>query len=237
MNNPSTHVEGTVAPSDIESAEHLLGDLEVGTGEVIENLGELDASAESAVEGAIAKAEAYEEQPVAATGVAAPAETPAVLAKTRKTRTPKEPKIRATRDINVLPAETFALTVGGLHDETNKTAVLAQRPTQKKIGDKFDNLFLSIAAGKKASVYTMACFGALIEKGTVTQADLVAALKATLSTSGKHKGTGYHEGTARSQAGQIMALFAVTEIATRVKQTLTLNADSALVPKLKALIA
>lgn len=234
MNNPSTHVEGTVAPSDIENVEHLLGDLEIGAdggaSEVIENLGELDASAEDAVKGAIAKAEAYEEQPVAATGVAAPA-------KVRKARTPREPKIRATRDIGALPVETFALVIGNLADERNKTAVLALRPTQKKIGDKFDNLFLSIAAGKKASVYTMACFATLIEKGEVTQSDLVTSLKATLSVSGKHKGTGYHDGTARSQAGQIMALFAVTGIATRVKQTLTLNADSALVPKMKALVA
>jgi hypothetical protein len=55
------------APSDIENLDDLLRNLELGadeTGEVIEHLGELDASGEDAVEGVIAKAEAYEAQDV-----------------------------------------------------------------------------------------------------------------------------------------------------------------------------
>lgn len=54
-------------PFDIENLDNLLGDLELGPDEppeVIEHLGELDAAAEVAVEGAIAKAEAYESQDV-----------------------------------------------------------------------------------------------------------------------------------------------------------------------------
>lgn len=55
------------APSDIENVDNLLGDLELGAGEaleVVEHLDELDAAAEDAIEGAIAKAEAYEAQDV-----------------------------------------------------------------------------------------------------------------------------------------------------------------------------
>lgn len=56
------------APSDIESVEALRGDLDlgadVGSTEAIEHVRELDAVAEAAVEGAIAKAEAYEAQDV-----------------------------------------------------------------------------------------------------------------------------------------------------------------------------
>lgn len=55
-------------PSDIESVEVLLGDLDLGadagSAEAIEHVRELDAVAEAAVEGAIAKAEAYEGQDV-----------------------------------------------------------------------------------------------------------------------------------------------------------------------------
>jgi hypothetical protein len=64
---PEAETPEAEAPSDIESAEHLLGDLELGADEaleVIEHLDELDAAAEDAVEGAIAKAEAYEAQDV-----------------------------------------------------------------------------------------------------------------------------------------------------------------------------
>jgi hypothetical protein len=54
-------------PSDIENLDDLLGDLELGadkTPEVIVDLDELDVAAEVVVEGAIAKAEAYESQDV-----------------------------------------------------------------------------------------------------------------------------------------------------------------------------
>jgi hypothetical protein len=55
------------APSEIESLHKLLGDLELGADEAfeeVEHLGELDAVAKVAVEGAIAKADAYEAQDV-----------------------------------------------------------------------------------------------------------------------------------------------------------------------------
>jgi hypothetical protein len=58
---------GAKAPSDFNNLDKMLSDLELGAGEAlegIEHLGELDAVAEAAVEGAIATAEVYEGQDV-----------------------------------------------------------------------------------------------------------------------------------------------------------------------------
>src|SRR5262249_20806810 len=108
----------------------------------------------------------------------------------------------------------------------------------KKIADKFDNVLTELAAGKAPSVYTMACFRHLHAHGTATQTDLVAALKATKVKNDKiAKGSGtYSDGTARSQAGQIMELFRVLGVANRERQTLTLRSDSLIAEKLAELL-
>ncbi len=59
----------------------------------------------------------------------------------------------------------------------------------------------------------------------MTSADLIACYKAA----------GLGDGTARSQTGQIMALFAAVKIADRIGQTLTLRADSTLATKIRGL--
>jgi hypothetical protein len=228
--------------AEIESVEALLGDLELG-GDVVETGGELNAHDESVVEGTMAVLEAYDDQPVVETAPIAPEvtePTPAVpAAKTaRKARTPKvakPAKAKVERDLSALPLATFGLTVGSLVSEADRDAVIGLRPKQKKIGEKFDNLFQSIAAGKKPSVYTMACFSVLYAKETVTSAELVAALQLATASTGKSKGAAYNIGTARSQAGQMMELFDVVGIATRTKQTIVFNKDSALAAKLLAL--
>lgn len=226
-----------VEGADIAAAEALLGDLEIGTEEVtMEHIGELDAGAEDAVEQVIAKDEAYADQPGSGTGgIEATAAEPAAPAKTKRAKSAKAPKAKIARDLSDLPALTFSVNVGDAADAGTKDAMIALRPTQKKIAEKFDNLFVSIAAGKKPSVYTMACLNALKTAKTVTSTDLVGALKAATVGVGKSKGATYNEGTARSQAGQMMALFAVVGIATRVKQTLTFNPNSAIAAKLSAL--
>jgi hypothetical protein len=65
----------TAVTAEHAKPEPVLGDLEVvarKTGEVIEHLGELDASAEAAVESAVAKAAAYEAQDLLDDPVAQP---------------------------------------------------------------------------------------------------------------------------------------------------------------------
>jgi hypothetical protein len=220
------------AAVEAETVDALLGDLEVGADEAGVVIEELDAATESAVEAEIAKSEAYEEQPVEATSVEAPAPAAEKPAKEKKERAPKAP-----RELSALDASAFQLLDGDVADDDNKAKVIGLRPSQKKIGEKFDNLFQSIAAGKKPSTYTVACFNALAAAKTVSQTDLVAALRAATVSAGKTKGGTYNEGTARSQAGQMMALFSVVGIAHREKQTLTLNEGSALVAKLKAIIS
>lgn len=234
---PALNTDHVAAAAEIDNVDHLLGDLELGATvetEVIEHIGELDAASESAVEGAIAKAEVYEELPGGGTAIIAPAKETKEK-KVRAAKTPKEPKVKIVRELSALPAETFLMHAFFSPSDAYKAEVIGLRPAQKKIGEKFDNLFLSIAANRKPSTYTMACFNVLAEKGTVTSMDLVGALKASTVSTGKTKGTGYNEGTARSQAGQLMALFDIVGIATRDKQTLTLISDSPIAAKLKAL--
>ena len=103
----------------------------------------------------------------------------------------------------------------------------ALKPAQVKIAEKFENLFTALSVGKAPSTYVMIAFKLLDEKKTVTSADIVAAYKAS----------GLGEGTARSQSGQIMHLFATVEIATRVGQTLTLNASSTIADRIRKVIS
>lgn len=227
MGNPRTAEAGAVSGTDIENIDLALGELnldEAGdTTEVIETLNEAD---EAALDVEIEKEKAYDAQEVTTTDV-----TPAEPAKPAKAAKEKaEKKERTPRDINALPDDVFTVSKSAPAD---KAAVIATRPNQKKVAEKFDNLFQSLAAGKRPSVYVMACFDALVAAGEVKSTDLVATLKATSSK----KGSGYSEGTARSQAGQIMNLFATVGIAVREKQTLKINQDSAIVEKLKALPA
>ena len=164
-----------------------------------------------------------------------PAPQPATPAKAAKSSAPKTPKERTPRDLASLPESAFVLSISNSPDDLaqNKADVMARAPSQKKVNEKFENLLLTVPAGKRPSTYTMDCFAALVNKGgSITSTELVAALKATK----KKDGTTYTEGTARSQAGQIMALFPVLDIATRVKQTLTLNEDSLLGFAMKEMI-
>jgi hypothetical protein len=231
--NPKTHTTDGAAVASNEDVESALAEMEAN--DVTEasgaDIGELvlDDSDLSAVEVVEGQEAAYEGQETKAADVAAPAATKPAKAKKAAgaAKTPRTP-----RELSTLDASHFVLTAEAPADlEANKATVIGSRPAQKKIAEKFDNLFQSIAAGKKPSIYVMGCFNVLADKGTVTQTDLVAALKATNSK----KGSSYSEGTARSQAGQIMNLFATVGIATREKQTLTYVSDSPIAAKLKAI--
>lgn len=227
----STQVIGTQGAATVssEDMDQLLGELVVTEGpendaEIIEAL---DSADEAVIEAEVERIEAVESQTVTTADTAPSAETVAAAAAAapKKAKTPSEPRV--SRDVGALKADFFVLTTDVPADlEANKVAVMGTRPEQKKIAEKFDNVLTSIAAGKLPSVYVVECFKVLQAKGSATSTELVTALKAAK----------YTDGTARSQAGQIMALFATLKIADRAGSTLTLRADSTLATALAGLI-
>lgn len=205
-------------------------DVELEELNVTEGLADLDISDDElqAVDTEIAKTEAYEAQAAAATPgtgtVDLSGEKPKKAKKEPKGKKAKSTAPAAPRDLSSLADGAFVLTAAPPADlAANRATVMAARPGQKKIAEKFDNLILSVAQGKSPSKYTMDCFRALQAKGTITQGELVAALRSLNS----NRGSVYSEGTARSQVGQFMVLANVLGIATRTKNTLTMNSDSA----------
>jgi hypothetical protein len=219
----------------VDNMDELLSDLELdmsAAGETIEEeavIEEIDEGDLAAVEVLTEREEAVASQTseidADATAVTAPAaDKPAKAAKAPKT--PKGPKIE--RDLSAIADEFFQLDINGTAD---RAAVIALRPEQKKVAEKFDNLFQSLAAGRKPSVYTMACFSVLVDKGEVTSSDLVAAMKDAASRSGG----AYSDGTARSQVGQLMNLFGAVGVAKREGNKLTFNKDSKIAERLLAL--
>jgi hypothetical protein len=148
------------------------------------------------------------------------------------TAAPKTPGVaRTPRDLATVDAKFFVLEgdVASMDQATldaNKAAVLSTIPSQKKIAEKFENLFASLSVGKQPSVYVVQAFKLLDAKKSVTSADIVAAFKGA-----------YAQGTAMSQSGQIMNLFATVKIATRTKNALVLNEDSAIAALIRTAIA
>jgi hypothetical protein len=211
--------DAVVEPETIEpeiTAEALLQEMELGSEDL------------TGLETEIAKTEAYEEQE--ASGDVNTEPTPAAAEAPKKERKAKAAGTpRVERDLSKLPADAFVLTTDIPADlEANKVAVMGTRPNQKKIAEKFENVLLAVAANRKPSTYVMDCFAILQAKGEVTSGDLVAALKAD----------GYSDGTARSQVGQIMALFPVLKIAERTtRSSLKLNPDSMIAGALKDMLS
>src|SRR6476659_5507844 len=141
--------EGTeqtqVSDEDLVALEAALAEFEVPE-EVVEQSHD-EAQIEDAVEAEIVKAEIYESQDAGATvGEASeePAKAPkkAKEPKEKKAKEPKAPKIE--RDLANLDDAVFQRNIG---EKADKAGMLAMRPKQKKIAEKFDNLFQSFAAG------------------------------------------------------------------------------------------
>lgn len=206
-------------------------------GETLEGDSLIDqAEADAAL--ATMKEEVYKEQAdgssVTLEGEAAAATTAATTpAAAPAPRAPKAPKIE--RDLSALPAEAFVLsiedaTAPGFDAEANKVKVLGAKPTQKKIAEKFENLFTALAAGRTPSVYVMDCFKALDARKTMTQAELSQALQKGVTNV-------YSAGTANSQAGQIGVLFPLVGIVKKDGKNLVLNEDSTIVLALRKLLA
>ena len=95
----------------------------------------------------------------------------------------------------------------------------------KKVQEKAVNIIAVGVKGGNLSNYTRIALDRLLKKGKVSSAELVE----TFVTD-----SGYTEGTARSQAGQMMQLFPMVGIASRDGKNLTLNKDSVLASALKS---
>jgi hypothetical protein len=224
----------TIAGASAENAEvigALLDELDLAGEDVVEEVDERDMTA------ALAHIEAHENQPGAApSSILEPPAPAAAATKSASTKSTKPKKDPVQRDLGTMNPDLFRLEHGiaTLPSPEERDDVIRMRPTQKKIAEKFDNVFVALNAGKLPSVYTIACYSALKAKGTVTSSDLVAALQATQRADGSKT---YDIGTARSQAGQMMALFDVLKIAKREKNSLTINPDSKLAERFDALLA
>lgn len=245
-----------IEPAEIDEIEAAVAAIESES--VIEapaetiDMAALDDEIENAVKELVrdeARSEAYAEQAGVAEMVldgpsrlTSEPETPAKVIKPAKA--PKEAKAAKSpaaprMALGDLPPEAFVLDMTIGEDAAalaaNKVAVLARRPGQVKVAEKFDNALLAIAAGRLPSTYTIDCYRVLKAGGETTSAGLAAALT---STSKKQDVSAtYTIGTARSQAGQFMALSVALKIATRDGNRLVLNPDSLIAMALDGLLA
>lgn len=223
----------------VESVEDLALAGEIIEEPVIEAAGEVDEDFLNDLDLTVKRQASYEAQ--TAEEMPDIEETKAENAagiKVKKARTvTKAPRVaasatpRAPRDLASVPAEFFLLNLSHSTDaaevEQNKVDVMAKRPGQVKIAEKFDNLFVAISAGRKPSTYVMQAYSALVAAGELTSAQIVATFKAA----------GLGDGTAQSQTGQIMVLFDTVGIAKRSGQKLTLLPESYVASRLNALTA
>lgn len=232
---------GEEIPVEIESVEAILDDLDnldlEATGEeTIEEISEDDVTGDDLrdLEIQIEREAAYEEQTSNLDADAGAVETAKEERKKNpvKVRNPGKSAStpRAPKDLNAVAAEFFVLegdvaTMDQADIDDAKTTTMMLVPTQKKIAEKFENLFSALAAGKLPSTYVVQAFKLLDGKGAVTSTEIVNDFKGT-----------YKQGTAMSQAGQIMHLFATVKIADRSKNTLTLNKNSVVAGRLRGLI-
>lgn len=174
---------------------------------------------------AVDKAAAYEAQESAPIGGGEDGKISSEGTVNTRTRssssTPRTSTPRAPRDMASVSPECFILNgdASTRSDEDKaaaKTAVMAATPGQKKVAEKFENVFLNMSAGRAPSKYVMTAFAALDKNKTMSSSEVVAAFKTS----------GVGEGTARSQSGQIMVLFAALGIAERDGKTLKMKEDS-----------
>lgn len=243
----------TANASDIAELDSLLEDLDVSSSdtsldelieaveEVIDtdtvmdnDLGDLDLGGAALddedlrkMEATIERQEAYEEQEseIVAAPVA-PATTQTVVKPAKTPRAPSAPRV--ARDLNSVEGKFFLLEGDTLPTDQAgldqlRADTLKLMPLQKKVAEKFENLFTSIAANRAPSTFVTIAFSLLQKTGSMSSADLVAAYK---TVGAKSDTEGYNDGTARSQAGQIMNLFDTVKIATRSKQLLNVNPNS-----------
>lgn len=240
MSNQLNELALSAEPDAIEA---ILDDLDlgddVGDQPVIEAVEELDDliledNELRDLELTTERQEAYQDQVSELDADAGNVEKAKVEKKTKGAKTPRAPRAASTAaprtpriDLSSLDAVNFVLEgdASAMSDEDKdaaKTATLALMPSQKKVAEKFDNVFQQLAAGKLPSVYVVQAFKLLDTKKTMSSSDLTGDFKAR-----------YSQGTAMSQAGQIMNLFDTLKIATRSKNVLVLNEESVIAQRLR----
>ena len=228
-------LDAMLADFNIDDLTEIEASAEEFVEEVIKEPADLDPAAIDMLAVDLTRGEIYAEsesdgtveelvEPEASEEVAA---APIKAKKVRAAGVPKKPAIE--RDLSALPDEAFRTSTLTAPD---RAVLMAQRPSQKKITEKFDQTIIALAAGRKPSCYVMDCFAILDAKKTVTSAELVAALLSMKVKSGERN---YSDGTARSQVGQIMVLFQVLGIAGRIGQSLNLLSHSRFAEHLRAL--
>lgn len=177
-------------------------------------------------EAVIDRMEAYDSQEASSTDLDVDA------AKKAKTTKPKKARAGGTRapkkDVNAIDPEYFVLNTDTAPADLaqNKADVIAKRPIQVKIAEKFDNLFAAIASGAKPSRYTALAYEFLKSKGEITQKELNAHYEAQ----------GVGPGTASSQSGQLMNLLVNVEIAVRDGKALKINPNSKVAERLDPIL-
>lgn len=231
MNTDGVNVDEIIAAQEVaEEESSVIEELPIEELPIDENT-ELDDAQMAALDADIERQENYQTQVSATVATVDPAvvKTSAKKTKTSKSANTGTPRSRSV-DLATLPSELFVLTgdvttMSAIDIEAEKVATLAARPTQVKIAEKFDNLFTSLNSGHKPSRYTQIAFELLDKNTNVTSSDIIAAYKAA----------GLGQGTAASQSGQMMELFSATGIAKRAGKELTINADSNLAVRIRAL--
>lgn len=197
---------------------------------------------------AASKEEAYAEQvadepeaPIEASVAVAAAAAAATAAAAAAAVAPKTRAPRVSRAAGAKPSQVLAATMSDeallkaamllTGDEESEDNVKALNDTidslAKKVGDKAVNLLRYASEPRKLQNYTRLGLELLVRDGEVTSKSLTDHLKAAK----------YTEGTARSQANQIMSLFPALKVAARSGKTLTLNSESTLLGQFKAATA
>lgn len=147
-----------------------------------------------------------------------------------KSRTPATP--RSNRDMSAIPAHHFVLTgdISTMTDaqmESDKDRFIKGMPEIVKVQEKIITVMASLNSGAKLSPYIAIPVRQLLDNGTITSADIIAAYMATGSM-----GTG----TARSQCTQMMTLLPYLGLAARSDKSLALNNASLLATSLQPLL-
>lgn len=208
-------------------------DLEAATDEILEEpvIEELTDDDLAEIEMKIEVQESYAQQNAV---VADPSAEPPVSTKKSRTKSAssgvkKASTPRIERDLTKIAPEFFVLEGSTSDaDDAVREAVIKLKPTQKKIAEKFESLFIALAAGRKPSTFIVDGLALLDKDRQISNQSLVAAF--TLDE--------YDIGTARSQAGQIMKLFEVLRIGNpSADGSLAINPASTIADRIRNIVA
>lgn len=149
---------------------------------------------------------------------------PAKATKTKKTAANPRPKASSNGAYvtALLDGDPMVTLIAGGTSPINVETLIDGM--QKKVGEKARNLFDNIRRGTRLSVFTEMAIESLNKTGLIEGPELVK-----LYTHVGHAGKCYAIGTARSQAGQMTALFSALGITQMGKR----NPHSALLPAIK----